>query len=172
MSLMKTMMCGAILCVAACGDDGGDTQTTASATFTGTNGQTVAGTATFTQTGATVTMVATFTAGPAGMHGLHIHNVPMCGNEGMDAGPHWDDVDTSAAKHGLPPNGHLGDMGNITLDANGGGTLTFSNAMWTLGDGGPKDVNNRGMIFHQSPDDGMMPSAGMRYGCAIIALDD
>jgi Cu-Zn family superoxide dismutase len=172
MSFLKTMMCGAVL-LAACGDDGGsDPQVTASATFAGVNGQTVTGTATFTQTGVTVTMVATFTAGPAGMHGLHIHNVGMCGNEGMDAGPHWDDVDTSATKHGLPPNGHLGDMGNITLDANGGGTLTFTNPMWTLGDGGAKDVNGKGMIFHQNADDGQMPSAGMRYGCAVIALDD
>lgn len=156
--------------IAGCGDDSGG-GATASATFAGTNGQTVAGTAKFTEAGAMVTMTATFTAGPAGVHGLHIHNVPMCGNEGMDAGPHWDDVDTSAAGHGLPGVGHLGDMGNITIAADGTGTFSFSHPEWTLGDGGVKDVVARGMIFHQNMDDGTMPSAGMRYGCAITALD-
>ena len=169
-TMIKTMMLGAIMWTAACGTDEVETST-ASATFTGTNGQTVAGTAKFTLSGSAVTMTATFTAGPAGVHGVHIHNVPMCGNEGMDAGPHWDDADTSATGHGLPGAGHLGDTGNVTIDAAGAGTFSYSNPEWTLGDGGLKDVLNRGMIFHEKMDDGTMPSAGLRWGCGTIAMD-
>lgn len=170
--MTKTWIAALVL-AAACGSDDPAGGETASATFTGTNGMTVAGTAKFTKSGSAVSMTVTFTAGPEGMHGVHIHNVPMCGNEGMDAGPHWDDVDTTATGHGLPgaTPSHLGDTGNVTISATGTGTHTYSNPEWTLGDGGPKDVVARGMIFHQSMDDGTMMSAGMRYGCAITAMD-
>ena len=106
------------------------------------------------------------------MHGVHIHNVPSCGNNGMDAGPHWDDNDTGAGTHHLPPGGgHLGDLGNVTIAADGTGTLTFSNPAWTLGDGAATDVVPRAIIFHEKMDDGTMPSAGARWGCALIAMD-
>jgi superoxide dismutase, Cu-Zn family len=162
-----------LACVVACGDDGGGSDATASGTFMGTNMQTVTGTAKFTKSGATVSLAINITAAPAGVHGIHIHNVGMCGNNGMDAGPHWDDMDTGSANHHLPPTGmgHLGDLGNITIAAAGTGTLTFSNPMWTLGDGAMTDVVGRAIIFHQNMDDGTMPSAGMRYGCAVIAKD-
>jgi len=145
----------------ACGDDEPAT-TTAAATFMGTNSQTVTGTATFTQAGAaSVSLTVTLTAAPVGVHGIHIHQMPACGNEGMDAGPHWDDDDTTAPNHHLPPTaGHLGDLGNITVAADGTGTLTFSNPLWTLGDGATTDVVPHAMILHQLMDDGMMPSAG------------
>lgn len=157
--------------LAACGgDDGGDAKM-ATATFAGTNGQTVTGTGTFTQSGSTVSLTVNITAAPAGVHGMHIHQMPSCGNEGMDAGPHWDDNDTGATNHHLPPGtGHLGDLGNITIAAAGTGTLTFSNPAWTLGDGAVTDVVPHAFIFHQNMDDGMMPSAGARWGCALIAL--
>ncbi|MBA3463324.1 MAG: superoxide dismutase family protein [Deltaproteobacteria bacterium] len=158
---------------AACGDDGGSGGgATASATFMGTNGQTVTGTAKFTKSGSTVSLTVTITAAPVGAHGIHIHNVASCGNNGTDAGPHWDDVDTGAGGHHLPPtDGHLGDLGNITIAAGGTGTLTYSNPAWTLGDGAATDVVPRAIIFHEKMDDGTMPSAGARWGCALIAMD-
>jgi Cu/Zn superoxide dismutase len=89
----------------------------------------------------------------------------------MDAGPHWDDDDTAATNHHLPEgNGHLGDMGNITVTG-GAGTLSFGNPLWTLGDGKPTDVVPHAIIFHEKMDDGMMPSAGARWGCALIAVE-
>ena len=157
---------------AACGDDG-DGAATATATFTGTSGQTVTGTGKFTRgDDGKVTLVVMISAAPPGTHGIHIHAVPSCGNEGMDAGPHWDDLDTGAENHHLPPGaGHLGDLGNITIAADGTGRLTFSNPAWTLGDGAPTDVVPHAIIFHQMMDDGSMPSAGARWGCALIAVD-
>ena len=161
--------------MAACGDDGGESSATA--TFVGTNGQTVTGTGTFTKGGdGEVSLVVMIAAAPAGMHGIHIHQVPSCGNEGMDAGPHWDDLDTGPANHHLPPRdgqrvGHLGDLGNITVAADGTGSLTFSNPAWTLGDGAATDVVPHAIILHQMEDDGTMPSAGARWGCALIMAD-
>jgi Cu-Zn family superoxide dismutase len=164
--MRKAFAIGLLILAGSCGDD----PATASATFVGTNGQTVTGTAKFTDDG-TVSVTVTLTAAPNGVHGIHLHNVPSCGNEGMDAGPHWDDNDTAATNHHLPPgNGHLGDLGNITVTG-GTGTLTFSNPAWTLGDGSPTDVVPRAIIFHQNTDDGSMPSAGARWGCALITKD-
>lgn len=74
--------------------------------------------------------------------------------------------------HGLPgAASHLGDLGNITIAANGTGTLTRANAGWKLGDGSLADVIGHSIIFHASPDDGTMPSAGARVGCGIIVAD-
>lgn len=177
MRSLASFLFGASAVLAACGgsdDDGG--VDSATATFAGTSGQTVAGTARFTKDDGEVTVEVTITAAPPGTHGIHIHQVPSCGNEGMDAGPHWDDLDTGAGNHHLPPGegdrgGHLGDLGNITIAAGGTGSLTFSNSVWTLGDGAPTDVLPHAIIFHQMMDDGSMPSAGARWGCALIAAD-
>jgi superoxide dismutase, Cu-Zn family len=164
--MRKELAIGLLVLAAGCSDD----PATASATFAGTNGQTVTGTATFTD-GDDVSVTITLTAAPNGVHGVHIHNVPSCGNEGADAGPHWDDNDTGPTNHHLPPgNGHLGDLGNITVTG-GTGSLTFSNPAWTLGDGMPTDIVPHAIILHQSMDDGQMPSAGARWGCALIAKD-
>jgi Cu-Zn family superoxide dismutase len=166
MHTMRRLALGLLILAAGCADD----SATASATFNGTNGQTVTGTAKFTDDGK-VSLTVTLTAAPDGVHGIHIHNVPSCGNEGMDAGPHWDDDNTDATNHHLPPGGgHLGDLGNITV-ASGKGSITFSNPAWTLGDGKPTDVVPHAMIFHQMMDDGTMPSAGARWGCALIAKE-
>jgi superoxide dismutase, Cu-Zn family len=165
--MRKELAIGLLVLAAGCADD----PATASATFAGTNGQTVTGTAKFTDDDGTVSLTITLTAAPDGMHGIHIHDVPSCGNEGNDAGPHWDDNDTGAGNHHLPPGGgHLGDLGNVTVTG-GNGSITFSNPAWTLGDGAPTDVVPHAIIFHQNMDDGQMPSAGARWGCALIAMD-
>jgi Cu-Zn family superoxide dismutase len=164
------ILAGAV--VAACGGDDGGRASSATATFMGTSGQTVTGTGQLTKgDDGKVTLTVTITVAPAGVHGIHIHQMPSCGNEGMDAGPHWDDADTSAGKHHLPPGGHLGDLGNITIAADGTGRITSSNPAWTLGDGATTDVVPHAIIFHQMMDDGTMPSAGARWGCALIAAD-
>jgi Cu-Zn family superoxide dismutase len=169
-TLTSFLLLGASAFLAACSD--GDDDSGATASFVGTSGQTVAGTAKFTKDDDKVTLAVTITAAPVGTHGIHIHQMPACGNDGMDAGPHWDDDDTSAPNHHLPPSGgHLGDMGNITINADGAGSLTFSNPAWTLGDGAPTDVVPHAIIFHQMMDDGSMPSSGARWGCALIAAD-
>lgn len=174
-----SLLVGALALVAGCdtgsvgdgdGDGGGDM--TADGSFVGLNGQTITGTAEFTLSGSTVDLVVEFSAAPPGDHGMHIHAMPACGNEGMDAGGHWDPANPAPENHHLPgtPNGHLGDLGNITIEADGTGTLEFSNPEWTLGDGGTNDVQPHAIIFHELMDDGTMPSSGARWGCALLTL--
>jgi Cu-Zn family superoxide dismutase len=159
------------LLLAACGgDDSGSL--TATAQIMPTTGNTATGTATFTRTGTTVSLTITVSMSPPGVHGMHIHHEPLCGPDGMMAGAHWDGMamQGSAGGHGLPGGAmmHLGDLGNITIAADGTGTLTYSNPMWKLGDGSLTDVANRSIIFHANMDDGTMMSSGGRIGCGII----
>ena len=148
----------------------------ATATIEPTTGNTVTGTAAFTLRDGKVSVVVDVANAPEGVHGFHIHQNPACGNNGMDAGAHWDggDVAGDMTGHGLPESGthHLGDLGNITVAADGTGTLTASNDGWKLGDGSLQDVVNHAVIFHTNMDDGTMPSAGARMGCGIIAAID
>ena len=148
----------------------------AAATIEPTPTNTVTGTAEFTLHAGVVTMLVTIAnAPPDGMHGFHIRQNPACGNNGMDAGAHWDGaMQGDATMHGLPdsPTHHMGDTGNIGIGADGTGTLQMESTMWTLGDGAITDVVNHGVIFHVNADDGTMMSAGARLGCGIIAATD
>ena len=164
--MMKRL--GWMVVLAACGGDDGGGDAKATLSFMGTSGQNVAGTGEVLVSGSKVTLKIDITAAPAGVHGMHIHMMPSCGNNGMDAGPHWDISGTGSAGHGLPPGGHIGDLGNITIDASGKGTLEHSNSAWTFDDGMPTDILPHAIIFHEMMDDGSMPSAGARWGCSLI----
>ena len=165
-------MMGVALLAGACGGDDADNGM-AMAPIMPTTGNTVTGTATFTKTDGHVSLTVTVSMAAAGMHGMHIHQEPMCGTDGMAAGSHWNGMETQAgsADHGLPDGTthHMGDLGNITIAADGTGTLTVSNHNWKLGDGSLADVVNHSIIFHANQDDGTMMSSGGRQGCGIIA---
>ena len=148
---------------------------TASAVIQPTTGNTVTGTAEFSSHNGTVTMTVTVADAPEGDHGFHIHQDPACGNDGMDAGAHWNgETQGDSAGHGLPdsPMHHTGDTVNITIAADGSGTLTMKSTTWTVGDGNlTTDVVNHAVIFHMNADDGTMTSAGARLGCGIIVAN-
>jgi superoxide dismutase, Cu-Zn family len=137
-----------------------------------TTGNTVTGTAAFTLRDGKVTMLVTLANAPEGSHGFHIHQNPACGADGMDAGAHWDGgAAGDPTTHGLPdsPTHHSGDTGNITIAADGTGTMMAESTTWTIGGGGITDVVNHAVIFHLNADDGTMASAGARLGCGVIA---
>lgn len=59
---------------------------------------------------------------PPGIHGVHIHNLPCCGRNGMLAGGHFDPVKTG--RHLGPYNsGHLGDLPVLIVNRRGCATL-------------------------------------------------
>jgi len=181
---MTRIGCLLVATLAACTvGDGGKPMNTppvdkhASATIEPTTGNTVTGTAQFTYSGADdrTTLLLMVQNAPEGMHGFHIHNVGACGNNGMDAGPHWDGAAAGdPLAHGLPTAAlhHVGDTGNIGIGADGTGTMMMESATWTLGDGTATDVVNHAVIFHVNADDGTMASAGARSGCGIIMATD
>lgn len=148
---------------------------TAVANIAPTSGtSTVMGTATFVQTtGSTVTV--TITGAPPGLHGMHIHAGGSCDNLD-DAGPgtaalgHWNVDD---AGHAFPDAAtrHIGDMGNMTIDDAGAGSLTMTNPMWTVLPG-PNSVVGHAVVFHAGEDDGTTQptgNSGGRIGCGVIA---
>lgn len=165
---MITIALGGLL--GACGDD--PDNGSAAATIAPTTGNTVAGTAAFTKTDGQVSLTVTVTGAIAGVHGMHLHQEPLCTNNAMDAGGHWDGGAAAGdtTTHGLPDGAshHMGDLGNITIAADGTGTLTRANQEWRLGDGSDADVVGHSIVFHAVMDDGSMPSAGARQGCGII----
>jgi Cu-Zn family superoxide dismutase len=177
--MIKQAMVGTALLftLAGCGsdDDGGGEEAgpTASATLAPTTGNEATGNAKFTQQNGLVSASLEISGAPAGTHGVHLHQVGACGNDAMDAAGHWDgNAEGDPADHALPDDGgHLGDLGNITIGADGKGTLTISNDAWTLGDGGDGDVVGHAVIFHAMTDDGTMPSSGPRAACGVIELD-
>jgi superoxide dismutase, Cu-Zn family len=153
------------------------------ATITSTTlaGAIAAGQATFTEQNGEVTVVVEMTAADpvSTMHGLHIHQNPSCGDNdsgaggaivnGGAAGAHWNPTD---AGHGLPAAAvhHLGDMGNISIGADGKGTLTLLSKEWTV-QPGPKSVVGHALVFHIRQDDGTsqpVGDAGTRPGCGVI----
>ena len=165
----RHLILGALL--AACGTDS-STTTTATAALQPSTGQTTTGTATFTDAGDGVTLVIEIASAAPGVHGMHIHQVGDCAMDGMAAGGHWDGGDTAGdpTNHGLPDadTHHVGDLGNITIAADGTGRLTAGNDFWTLADASAMDVVGHSVIFHALTDDGTMPSAGARAACGVI----
>jgi Cu-Zn family superoxide dismutase len=160
------------------GTPGSTTPLRASATIAATtDAGTITGTADFVETGSVVKVTINITAGglPAGDHGIHIHDNPSCdmvdGGAAAAAGAHWNPLD---AGHNLPSidSRHLGDLGNLTVDANGVGKveLVFATSKAFYVHDGPYSVVNHAVIFHAAKDDGTPPigNSGGRQGCGVI----
>jgi Cu-Zn family superoxide dismutase len=131
---------------------------------------TLAGSAKFSGEKGNVQVVVNVTGAPPGMHGLHIHETGDCSApDAMSAGGHWNPTMHMHAAPGATS--HLGDLGNLTVDAAGSGTATLTNPEWEIGTGTPMDVMGKAVIVHAMPDDLMMQptgNAGGRIGCGVI----
>jgi Cu-Zn family superoxide dismutase len=136
------------------------------------NGQD-AGTAVFTQQTGGVKMVVNAKGLPAGKHGVHIHAVGKC--EGPDfttAGGHFNPENK---QHGAqnPQGAHAGDLPNLTIAANGAGTLDVTNAKITLGTGATSlfDADGSALVIHAAEDDERTDptgNSGGRIACGVI----
>jgi superoxide dismutase, Cu-Zn family len=101
---------------------------------------------------------------------VHIHEHPDCGDNGNASHGHWNPTHVQHGKWGVG-SFHLGDIGNVKLDAQGKGTLEMNTDLWTLGSDTTSSVLNRAIIVHSGKDDyKSQPSgnAGSRIGCGII----
>ena len=137
----------------------------------------VKGTLLFIQAPGTPTLIrGTITGLEPGEHGFHIHEFGDTSDGCKSMGGHYnpDGVD-----HGNEDNGHVGDLGNITADANGLASVKkIAGRVDLLGD---RSVIGRGLVVHADRDDlgkgGDAESlktgnAGDRLACGIIALRD
>jgi Cu-Zn family superoxide dismutase len=109
---------------------------------------------------------------PQGTHGVHLHEAAKCEGPGFEsAGPHYN---PHLKEHGRqnPKGPHLGDLGNIVVDAGGKGTRN-------VGVTGPETrrgmdsflETGRSIVIHANADDEKTdPSgnSGARIACAVL----
>ena len=174
-SLRTTVLAAALALVSACGEETPPVTPptpTATANLESRSSSTTTGTATFTETNGKVSLTLTVAGATAGNHGAHLHEKGDCSAaDATSAGAHWN---PTTQNHGGPDATahHLGDLGNITVGADGKGTLTISMADWKLGDGSTTDVVGKAVIIHANPDDlATQPTgnSGGRVACGVIA---
>jgi len=102
---------------------------------------------------------------------VHIHEMGDCGEMGKGAHGHWNPTNQQHGKWGVG-NFHVGDIGNVSLDAEGKGTMNLETDLWTIGGDEKTNVLNRSIIVHNGMDDFTSQPAGnsgSRIGCGIIA---
>jgi Cu-Zn family superoxide dismutase len=149
-----------------------DEQLQAGAAIQPRSGSTVAGTAIFLRIDRAAVAMLSITGASPGDHAVHLHTTGDCSAaDAMSAGGHWN---PAMHNHGAPyaADKHLGDMGNITIGADGRGSLTLMNDSWSIDDGALTDLIGKAIIFHASRDDFSQPvgNAGGRQGCGVISL--
>jgi superoxide dismutase, Cu-Zn family len=142
----------------------------AKATIEGRSNSKVAGDALFTETDQGVVVTVLVRNAPPGSHGVHIHEKGDCSAaDAASAGPHFN---PTGHKHGGPTTAehHAGDLGNMTVTADGIGKLSFTSKDITLSDG-PNSIMNRSVVVHEKADDLKTDPAGnsgARIGCGVI----
>jgi Cu-Zn family superoxide dismutase len=104
-----------------------------------------------------------------GVHGIHVHAVGRCdAPDFASAGPHWN---PTARQHGRqnPQGSHHGDMPNISIGADGRGTLRFTLPDARLAE--LFDADGAALVVHANADDERSdPSgnSGGRVACGVI----
>lgn len=107
---------------------------------------------------------------PKTEHAFHIHEFGDCtAPDGSSAGEHYN---PGNAPHGLPsdPERHLGDLGNMTSDADG--RAKFEKTVELPTEKG--SIIGRSLIIHSESDKGTQPTgaAGDRIGCGVVGVTD
>lgn len=114
----------------------------------------------------------TATGLPQGTHGVHLHEVAKCEGPAFEsAGPHYN---PNLKEHGRrnPKGPHLGDLGNIVVDAGGKGTRNVEVRDAETRRGLAAFLGNgRSIVVHAAADDEVTDPAGnsgARIACAEL----
>ncbi len=127
------------------------------------------GSVTFTEVEGGVKIVVDLKGAPPGDHGCHVHEKADCSAADFKtSGGHFN---PDSKNHGRPTDAehHAGDLGNITVKADGTGRLELTSKDLTVKDG-THSVIGKGIIIHEKADDFGQPTgnAGARIGCGEI----
>jgi Cu-Zn family superoxide dismutase len=101
---------------------------------------------------------------------VHIHEHGNCGDTAMLAHGHWNPTNAQHGKWGSA-SFHVGDIGNVTLNSQGKGTMTLTTDLWTLGGTPDKNILGKAIIIHGGVDDfKTQPTgdSGSRIGCGVV----
>ncbi|CAF1106314.1 unnamed protein product [Rotaria sordida] len=119
---------------------------------------------------------------PLATLGFHIHSLPIGDNHNCTAGgAHFNPYNVS---HGMPSDSildrHVGDLGNIEVNADGRATLNALDWIISLGSNKTRSVIGLPLMIHNLTDDGghsgrgesnTTGNAGPRIACGTIRLD-
>lgn len=182
------LACGFSLVVASCNDNAGeatDTNTDSTALDNANNpagamanisgtfpDTTVNGMAEFMQQNGKVKMMLNLTIPSKANQSVavHLHEHGDCGDTAHHAGGHWNPTNTMHGKWGSDAF-HAGDIGNISLDGEGRGSVEIETDLWSIGGDATKDILNKSVVVHGGTDDyTSQPSgnSGTRIGCGPI----
>jgi Cu-Zn family superoxide dismutase len=130
----------------------------------------VEGRVTFTSSNGTMHVHAEISGLTPGDHGFHIHEFGVWSEDGMASGGHYN---PTMQKHaGIDtPKRHVGDLGNITANANGNATLDLDDP--SLEFHGPTSILGRGVVVHEKADDLKSQPAGAagdRWAVGVIGV--
>jgi superoxide dismutase, Cu-Zn family len=135
-----------------------------------TKGSDVKGRVTFTQDGSTIHVRAEISGLSPGDHGFHIHEFGVWSEDGMASGGHFNPA--KAPHAGLDsPKRHVGDLGNVTANANGNVTLDLDDHQLSFH--GAHSIIGRGLVVHEKADDlKTQPTgnAGGRLAVGVIGV--
>ena len=101
---------------------------------------------------------------------VHIHEMGDCGDMGKAAGGHWNPTGANHGKWGSS-SFHSGDIGNVSLDAKGNGTMEMETDLWSIGGDAKTNILGRTIMVHGGQDDFTSQpagNAGPRIGCGVI----
>jgi Cu-Zn family superoxide dismutase len=123
-----------------------------------------------------VQIVLTLENAPPGMHGVHIHSTGRCeGPDFKSAGGHFDPGPAGNPDPDVNHPYHMGDLPNITVNAQGTGQFNVYSTRVTMG--GPTglfDADGSAIIIHQNLDplvpgpSGSGVSGGPAIACGVI----
>jgi Cu-Zn family superoxide dismutase len=111
---------------------------------------------------------------PAGLHGIHFHQVGRCDPPDFSsAGPH---LNPAAAEHGLenPRGPHAGDLPNVEANSAGQMVVDIASSRVALRSdraNGLFDADGSALVLHAAPDDQRTDPAGNsgeRIACGVI----
>jgi len=134
------------------------------------NGSALAGFVTVKRRGGVVRLFLNVLNVTPGDHAVHLHASGDCASlDNTPQSAHWN---PEGHPHGAPTDGsHLGDLGNLRVDASGRGLLAMSSGAFGLGDGTEFDLLGRALVIREKADDlATQPTgnAGLPIGCAVI----
>lgn len=140
------------------------------------NDTAVTGTATFSQMNdedVTLTLDITVPSRANKSVAVHLHLMSDCGNNAGNAMGHWNPTNANHGKFGSS-SFHLGDIGNISLDAQGHASFTMTTNAWNInGSDATRNIVGRSVMIHSGVDDyTTQPSgnSGTKIGCGGIQV--